>query len=309
MFRYRIYGLLVETEHGLESHAEAMSGDAPVDLVILRAGDTEFLAARLIAESETWHDGYLRHVDLPDGGLYVAWKDWLELLVDTSGTSLRFAARPEAPPESLAAYLVIFGVCLSLMLQGEETLHATIVSQGGKGLGLIGPSGTGKSTLAAQLIRRGARLVTDDVARFDFSGSEARVYPGSCYLKLYGDSAKAVLPASENAGLFDPDEDKSLIEIPDRPFNNELTRLERLVFLSPDDEAVNREAIILSEVTGLERFELLTGSTMNSKFTRPWRLRQQMQFVQSVSSKVPFFKLRYPRTYGRLDEVVRVVSG
>ena len=43
-----------------------------------------------------------------------------------------------------------------------ETVHATCVAIGGRGVLLFGHSGSGKSDLALRLIDRGARLVSDD---------------------------------------------------------------------------------------------------------------------------------------------------
>jgi HPr kinase/phosphorylase len=44
----------------------------------------------------------------------------------------------------------------------SEILHATTVSIDGRGLLIIGPSGSGKSSLALQLLALGATLVADD---------------------------------------------------------------------------------------------------------------------------------------------------
>lgn len=43
-----------------------------------------------------------------------------------------------------------------------ETLHASCVALDGRGLLILGPSGSGKSALALQLMAHGARLVADD---------------------------------------------------------------------------------------------------------------------------------------------------
>ncbi len=43
-----------------------------------------------------------------------------------------------------------------------ETVHASCVAIGGRGVLLAGPSGAGKSDLALRLIDRGAALVADD---------------------------------------------------------------------------------------------------------------------------------------------------
>jgi serine kinase of HPr protein (carbohydrate metabolism regulator) len=44
----------------------------------------------------------------------------------------------------------------------SETVHATCVAIGERGVLIRGPSGSGKSDLALRLIDRGARLVSDD---------------------------------------------------------------------------------------------------------------------------------------------------
>lgn len=48
------------------------------------------------------------------------------------------------------------------MTASTDSIHATTVAIGGRGIVLIGPSGAGKSDLALRLIDRGATLVADD---------------------------------------------------------------------------------------------------------------------------------------------------
>lgn len=51
-----------------------------------------------------------------------------------------------------------------------ETIHATCVSIGGRGVLLLGVSGAGKSDLALRLIDRGAVLVSDDYTLVELRG-------------------------------------------------------------------------------------------------------------------------------------------
>ena len=46
--------------------------------------------------------------------------------------------------------------------QGSDILHASCVALDGRGLLIIGPSGSGKSALALRLMALGAQLVADD---------------------------------------------------------------------------------------------------------------------------------------------------
>lgn len=47
-------------------------------------------------------------------------------------------------------------------VQGPEILHATCVALEGRGVLILGPSGSGKSGLALRLMALGAQLVADD---------------------------------------------------------------------------------------------------------------------------------------------------
>ena len=57
-------------------------------------------------------------------------------------------------------------------LAGMETVHATAVDIGGKGVLLRGPSGSGKSDLALRLVDAGALLVADDCVILSRRGGE-----------------------------------------------------------------------------------------------------------------------------------------
>lgn len=53
-----------------------------------------------------------------------------------------------------------------------DILHATTVAIEGRGLLIIGPSGTGKSSLALQLLALGGRLVADDRTQVSRQGGD-----------------------------------------------------------------------------------------------------------------------------------------
>lgn len=55
----------------------------------------------------------------------------------------------------------------------QDTLHATCVAAGDRGLLILGASGSGKSGLALQLIALGARLVSDDRVAVKAEGAGA----------------------------------------------------------------------------------------------------------------------------------------
>lgn len=55
---------------------------------------------------------------------------------------------------------------------GRFCIHGTSIAVGGKGLLLLGASGSGKSGVAAQMICLGATLISDDLTLLDGRGGE-----------------------------------------------------------------------------------------------------------------------------------------
>lgn len=85
---------------------------------------------------------------------------------------------------------------LCLLRRGLLPLHAAAVEVGGTALLLAAPSGHGKTTLAAALVRAGARLLSEDLSPVRL-GEQAAVLPGPAMLRLRHDIAAHVrLPAA-----------------------------------------------------------------------------------------------------------------
>lgn len=77
--------------------------------------------------------------------------------------------------------------------RGILPLHASVVEIDGRCAAFLGRSGAGKSTMAAALQARGARLLGDDICAIHMpAGDRAFVWPGVAFLKLWDDSAQAL---------------------------------------------------------------------------------------------------------------------
>jgi hypothetical protein len=76
------------------------------------------------------------------------------------------------------------------LLAGFEQLHASAVLGDAGAVGLMAGSGGGKSTLAAELVRRGLPLFCDDILALRMEGSRLGAHPGPALMNL---------PAGESA--------------------------------------------------------------------------------------------------------------
>lgn len=89
------------------------------------------------------------------------------------------------PPPGGSAWLRFFNaqvLPLAALLSGMEVFHASAVSLGGEALGLIGPSGAGKTTLAMELVSRGGTMLTDDVLAIEPQGEQMTAHRGPATL-------------------------------------------------------------------------------------------------------------------------------
>jgi hypothetical protein len=83
-------------------------------------------------------------------------------LTDSEGGSSRFDDGGEAVAN--ACMQLTLGVMRRLARQGVFAIHAASLARGGDGVILAGPSRSGKTTLALELVRRGLRLLSDEHA-------------------------------------------------------------------------------------------------------------------------------------------------
>jgi hypothetical protein len=68
---------------------------------------------------------------------------------------------------------------LAAKLRGLGIFHASAVALDGRALAFFGASGTGKSSVAAHLVARGARFLADDVVAVEPTAGGVRAYPGA----------------------------------------------------------------------------------------------------------------------------------
>lgn len=96
----------------------------------------------------------------------------------------------DAPDIRLFLLGTAFGVLCHQ--RGVLPIHAATVEIDGEAVLLAGPSGAGKSTLAAGFLRRGFRILGDDVAPLSFESGKVVVRPGLRRLRLWADSIAAL---------------------------------------------------------------------------------------------------------------------
>lgn len=106
----------------------------------------------------------------------------------------KLVVEPEAEADAAAVRLFLLGTMFGFIAhqRGLLPLHAGCVEIDGQAIAFTGPSGAGKSTLTAAFLRRGHRILSDDLTVIDLTGDVPVVRPSFPRVKLWQDSLEAL---------------------------------------------------------------------------------------------------------------------
>lgn len=173
------------------------------------------------------------------------------------------------------------------VLRGLETFHASAVALDHRAVGFVGASKAGKTSVALNLVRRGAGLLTDDVLAVDIRGGRPFAYPGAGVVSLRHDEDAAM------RRRHDRPEMGAELESDGEASRTLMTRYE-----SPAPLSV---LYFLERVgTGATRFEridapdprLLLAASFNFVVRTPERMRTQLSVCACLASRTPMFWVR-----------------
>ena len=326
MRRFQLYGLSIASEFDFLLPED--SDDAPPAVTITRAPAEFFNAFLANASSASDHKSF-RYEPLPDGSSYLSWNDLFEFFITSDGRSIVCGLRGDALSEAynaranvcglrgdalfeasindLLSYAFSFVLSFALLRTGDEALHATVIESGGQAIGFLGNSGAGKSTLASYFLRKGSRLVTDDLLRVTFRDQSVIAHPGPQRIKLLPESAAEHVQGTACTVSMNPFSAKQLIV----PAGDQ--RMDRGVPLRALYLLDCLEKIDESNSVGAERLRsgeatlTVIASTFNAIVKTPERLGRQLRFAGQILSKVPIIRLSYPRRFDALSSVYELV--
>ena len=179
-FFFRTFGLVIESQ--IECTELMPDTEQSVSDVLVRVGATPTHLDHSMTLGD-WIEGRDGQILLKIAGVANYWvRDGREIVVD---------AAKDASPEDIRIYLLGSAMGAVLHQRGLLPFHGSTVCVNGKAITFSGPSGIGKSTLAAALVGRGNRMLADDVSAISFSEQGLpMVNPGIPQIKLYDDSGR-----------------------------------------------------------------------------------------------------------------------
>jgi hypothetical protein len=191
--RYPIHGLLLDSPVPLPLDPQPdihRSGECVAYRRCLREAPSAKLALTTRVDRpespwaiERWYEGYVL-VEFPDWATFEVRADEIVLIEQVIAD------------DDLVIHLLLDHVVPRVVaLRGHLMLHASgVVGPSGHAHLFLGPTGTGKSTLATSLSQRGWELLDDDGVRVSDRNGRWSATPGYAGVRLLPDAADALAP-------------------------------------------------------------------------------------------------------------------
>jgi HPr kinase/phosphorylase len=230
--------------------------------------------------------------------LVAEWPSIGRITCRTDGSGARLIPAEPATPTSLAMLQSTATVFVG-ELCGGLALHGSAVSLEGRGVVVLGESGSGKSTAAATLCaRHGGALLADDATLLVERGETLLIEPSEREHHLTQESLAALgkpgLPPS-------PGLDKAAI--PADAAARTPVRLALIAALQFDDACTEADVRTLR---GVEAAARLLASLFRFNFPDGPARRNELDRVMSIHERTPVIELRRPRS--KPDVAPRIVE-
>lgn len=288
---YRIYGLRVQSQIPFPEAQPEQPGDAEVRIVFGRMPAFLREAAKKYG---TWTDGFLAAwFCVRDGsGVYVE-----------AGKRIVVELAKEPQMTRLTSLLLSAGMALICLQRGELFFHGSVLEVQGQAVLLCGESGAGKSTVAMELLQRGAGFMADDTVRVHpgEDGEEMLAEPSYPQQKLCRDMAQKCGVSLEKLRYIDEERDK-YAWIRRDCYVKEPMRLGKIFLLRKS----GADDIFIRSIAGWEALETLTAQLYLADTYRqitgiPYPLMEQLI---RVVGQAEIYEIRRPETGDTVNEIV-----
>ena len=223
-----------------------------------------------------------------------------DFTVSTGGKDVICIPVPEADEETLQHLFLNQVLPLVMNARGCLSFHGSAVDVGGACAAFLGPTGRGKSTLAASFATMGQGFLTDDGLIVALRGGRHVVEPSHPSLRLWEDSEAALLPTGSETAEPVSYTSKSRFVAGERLAHAAAELPLAAIFVLGEQTA---DAIAIRRLSQAETVVAVLGNCFQIDVEDRQALARQFVGVTGLCEAVPGFSLDYPRQFGLLPAV------
>lgn len=314
--RYRVCGLTLASNVSFPELSPAIEPEPPTveNNILVRFSmrhspfppPSHWLPSKTLPGEEPW----LSCAKIEQGYL-LRFHNQADFTVDAEGRKIVGVPEADTSPDTLRHLFLDNVLPLALTLQGHDTLHATAVLTTHGVCAFIGPSGTGKSTLAASFLFAGYPVLSDDCLILHKDGGQILATPAYPGVRLWDDALDAFgvdrslsLPVAHYASKRRP-----IVQNRPNHFPTTEQPVVRIYSLVRPTEEEHRNSIqpYIEHLSPRAGFvELLESTFMLDRTDRTMWLRQ-FHFLDRLVSHVPIKRLHVPNEFASLPAIRQII--
>lgn len=209
MYRYQIYGVIIESEFELKLLIPACEYNPSQDVITIAERDVEKEVLNILDNANALKKQYEIGLETSAfkniGGFYLI----------RGGKEILVKIKEGYTYETISSW--ILGFCLSMVLLQRQilTVHCSALATENGAILVSGTPGAGKSSLAGKLLEQGCRLMADDVAAVSFTEDTCMVYPAFPFQKLCSNEVEKKALDKNKLIYINEDKDKYLVPVID----------------------------------------------------------------------------------------------
>ena len=222
------------------------------------------------------------------------------------GSEIIIERHPEAIDQEVLLFLMGSAMGALLHQRNILPLHGSAIDIGGKGIIFAGPSGVGKSTIAAGFQKKGYQLLADDVCAVTaLNGAVPCIIPGFPTLKLWADTLHKLEEDKLALNRVRQDEDFEKYFFPFHESSSRQLPVKSVFILG----TTNTDEFDISELKGQEKLDPLLNNTYRPAFLEGLGgKKEHFKQCAAVSANASVFKITRPQEGFKLDELITFVE-
>jgi hypothetical protein len=237
-------------------------------------------------------------------GFLLRFPDVVDIVISRDASYAEATPVPDVPAALVEHVLLNQVTPLAQSGQGATVLHASAVIVDEVSVAFLGPSGRGKSTLAANFACNGYPFIAEDALQLDLARSDIVAIPGHPSIRLRPDAESAVFAG--DASLAQREETLSKTRFASGcalPFRSDPAKLHCVFVLGC--ETVQEPFV--AQVSPSEALHQLIRNSFLLEVDDRTAMASHFAHLADVAERVPVFQLEFPRRFEVLAAVRQTV--
>ncbi len=296
MYRYTIYGILVESEFEINLLLPANDHDRYVETVTIKETDVEDEVKLFLKESAAmikhYEIGLTKSAMENIGGFYLIQNGQI-LVKIKSGYNY----------ETISPWILGYCLSMALLQKGVLTIHCSAIATDNGAILISGTPGAGKSSLAGKLLEHGYKLMADDVAAIRFVDGNCLVYPAFPFQKLCSNEVEKRKLDKDTLIYINEDKDKYLVPVTDIfECNSRILKAFFYIIKAPVD------CLTIQKLSGFECFLSIKDNLFLHRLTGKWETSPEViNQCMKTASMCDIYLITRPENADTLEEISQEV--